>query len=417
MAPKAKHPQGAKTKMVSVRLPDELDHQLTEAATRAGLTRSAYVLHLIENRSVKVEAASDVLPVTFINELKRLGNNLNQIAHNVHVKIAPEELALTKVLTEILRALAENEMTRRRMAHAIMTADDPGFSDPDRAAWLKLREDAASGGQDTSMFFDAARAIDADIDALMGRFDRFARATPARFELPGFPEPVLDDSTTVIEAEAVSDKVSPTTDDADADTRSEADVVDAVEEVRSPIEPAATSQVTPTNAVVPYEPTEPEISMPALVRASDHSLSPTDHLLRGNVVIVPPDVNCQLNYNPQDLPPHSLFCDLNNNTRRFWIVPELPTHGATEWRQPLGASINVKATPAGILLTDPRPLMTRISSEIRARLSRRRREIVSTWRCDSPGVLTYVHRLRGHHDYKAARAWPVLQGRLHLRAP
>ena len=125
MARKRTHEAAPRTKLVSVRLREATYDRVTAAAAAASLSRAGYLEHLIEDRAVVVEqAANDGLPVALVNELKRLGNNLNQIAHNAHCQIPPQERELAKVVSEIIHALAEHEVMRKRLAAVTGTQPD-----------------------------------------------------------------------------------------------------------------------------------------------------------------------------------------------------------------------------------------------------------------------------------------------------
>lgn len=137
MARKRTHDDAARTKMVSVRLRDDTYDRITDAAAQAGLSRAGYVEHLIEDRPVMVEAVTGTaLPTVLLNELKRIGNNLNQIAHNTHCEITPDDRALAKGMAELVRALAAYDLTRSRLANVMGSSDGPDF-DGDKA-WAKI---------------------------------------------------------------------------------------------------------------------------------------------------------------------------------------------------------------------------------------------------------------------------------------
>ena len=143
MARKRTHTDSPRTKLVSVRLREETFDRVTAAAAAASMSRASYVEGLIENRAVKIErVATDALPVPFINELKRIGNNLNQIAHSVNCNIPPQEGAVARVMAEIMRTLAENEVARRRLADAIGQAPPAAYSSVERAAWQSVTRQA-----------------------------------------------------------------------------------------------------------------------------------------------------------------------------------------------------------------------------------------------------------------------------------
>ncbi|NBU58720.1 MAG: plasmid mobilization relaxosome protein MobC [Betaproteobacteria bacterium] len=119
MGRKRKHERTHLTHTVSARLRADTFAIVTEHAERLGLTRSAYIEHLIENRPLKItRTVTDELSVPLVNELKRIGNNLNQMAHARNSDLPVDPAAFRTVLTDILAALCREEMLRRRVAAA-----------------------------------------------------------------------------------------------------------------------------------------------------------------------------------------------------------------------------------------------------------------------------------------------------------
>jgi len=119
MGRKRSHRDETRTKIISARLTQDTYDIITQHAERLGLTRAGYVEHLIENRPLKiVRGQMDELTVPLINELKRIGNNLNQIAHarNAGSDIDPSHFHT--VLADIIRVICRNELTRKHYAEA-----------------------------------------------------------------------------------------------------------------------------------------------------------------------------------------------------------------------------------------------------------------------------------------------------------
>jgi len=119
MGRKRTHHDAKRTKIVSARLTQETYDLISVHAEKLGLTRAGYVEHLIEDRPLRIlRPASDELPVTFLNELKRIGNNLNQIAHarNAGQNVDPRQFQT--VVTEIIATICSNEVMRRRYDEA-----------------------------------------------------------------------------------------------------------------------------------------------------------------------------------------------------------------------------------------------------------------------------------------------------------
>lgn len=141
MARRRTHDDAPRTKLVSVRLREATFARLTGAAAAASLTRAGYVERLIEDGSVEVtRVATDAPTVALVNELKRLGNNLNQIAHTTNCGIAPEEKAVARVTGDIVRTLAASETTRRWTTDAVAAVPVTGYSLPERKAMQTVKE-------------------------------------------------------------------------------------------------------------------------------------------------------------------------------------------------------------------------------------------------------------------------------------
>lgn len=119
MGRKRTHHDAARTKIVSARLTQETYDLISVHAEKLGLTRAGYVEHLIEDRPLRIiRPVSDELPVTFLNELKRIGNNLNQIAHARNAGQDVDPRHFQTVVTEIIATICSNEVLRRRYEQA-----------------------------------------------------------------------------------------------------------------------------------------------------------------------------------------------------------------------------------------------------------------------------------------------------------
>jgi len=116
---------------VTVRLTPETHARLAAEASRLGLSRAGYLHHLVENKRVTVLANTDpdALPIALINEMKRLGNNLNQIAHAANANLPPNQTQLAAALRDLLRLIAKDELLARRI-EAIRTRDAANDSPP-----------------------------------------------------------------------------------------------------------------------------------------------------------------------------------------------------------------------------------------------------------------------------------------------
>lgn len=140
MARKRTHTDAPRTKLVSVRLREDTFDRVTAAAAAAAISRASYIETLIEGRAVTVQHVTpDGMTVPLINELKRIGNNLNQIAHNLNCKIDPRELILVKIMREIFIALMQNEVTRGRWSDAIRTVPSDAYNASEFEIWEAVK--------------------------------------------------------------------------------------------------------------------------------------------------------------------------------------------------------------------------------------------------------------------------------------
>jgi hypothetical protein len=115
MGRKRTHHDAARTKIVSARLRQETYDLMSEHAEKLGLSRAGYIEHLIENRPVRLaHPMTDALPVPLLNELKRIGNNLNQIAHARNAGLDVDPRQFQTVVAEIVATLCSTEVLKRR---------------------------------------------------------------------------------------------------------------------------------------------------------------------------------------------------------------------------------------------------------------------------------------------------------------
>lgn len=198
MARQRTHEDAARTKMVSVRLRPERYDALTAEAEKLGITRAAYVEHLIENKVVTLDVLHpDGLPVPLINELKRIGNNLNQLAHAANAAKMPSEAALTASWNEIISVMISDEQLARRYERATQASSRhaeplsppaPGISTDE--ACQKATEIIKKAEADAAAYLEKAYAEGMDIiDAAVRRSNEIRAA--ARKEIENDPKQVV----------------------------------------------------------------------------------------------------------------------------------------------------------------------------------------------------------------------------------
>lgn len=115
MGRKRTHTDATRSRIVSARLKPETYDLISEHADKLGLSRAGYVEHLIENRPLRLaRPLADDMSVPLINELKRIGNNLNQIAHARNSGLDVDPRQFRTLVTQIIATICSNEVMRRR---------------------------------------------------------------------------------------------------------------------------------------------------------------------------------------------------------------------------------------------------------------------------------------------------------------
>lgn len=99
---------------LTVRLTKAERDRIAEKAARAGLSLTEYILAL--SRDTPILVPPDLTPV--LRELKRIGNNLNQIAAKVNSGVAyvpdlKNVIEGQKQICQLLKEMTENSLWRR----------------------------------------------------------------------------------------------------------------------------------------------------------------------------------------------------------------------------------------------------------------------------------------------------------------
>lgn len=129
MARRRTHATAPRTRTVTIRLTEDEYLRRSLDARKAGLSVSGLCERLVVDGKVEVTTPADpeALPIVLINELKRIGNNLNQIAHAANAGLPPDHRMSAAALRDLAITLAQNELLNRR-SHVLRTrayANDP----------------------------------------------------------------------------------------------------------------------------------------------------------------------------------------------------------------------------------------------------------------------------------------------------
>jgi transcriptional regulator of met regulon len=127
MPRKRTHEGAVRSRIVSIRITEDHHQRLSQQAKTLGMTVSGLAEQLVRKGQVRVIASSIPAPLNpaLLAELKRCGNNLNQIAHALNSNLPPDQQFAVRTLTAFIEALARDDLMRRKLeAHMERTAND-----------------------------------------------------------------------------------------------------------------------------------------------------------------------------------------------------------------------------------------------------------------------------------------------------
>ena len=104
--------------VLSIRMSHEQRAEIAQRAHGAGMTDSGYAATVLLKRkpTIIVPEYRQIDPSLF-NELRRIGNNLNQIAHAANAGLAPGHQATAKALHDLISTFLRDEMLAQRMEY------------------------------------------------------------------------------------------------------------------------------------------------------------------------------------------------------------------------------------------------------------------------------------------------------------
>lgn len=120
MARRRTHTDAVRSRIVSIRLVEADYLKLKLDAAWAGLTVSGLAEQYVRHGKIEVKQSDRPVPLSpvLMAELKRIGNNLNQIAHAVNSSLPPETLYTASTLHQLIGQLAQDEILAQRIKAA-----------------------------------------------------------------------------------------------------------------------------------------------------------------------------------------------------------------------------------------------------------------------------------------------------------
>jgi hypothetical protein len=105
-----------KSRLISFRLTPEGRSRLEFEAASNGMTLTAYIEAKLDRQLKQIEVRkSDGLHPAVTHELRRIGNNLNQLTHAANAGLTPHHRSLIKTLDGMITLLTEDDTTGPRI--------------------------------------------------------------------------------------------------------------------------------------------------------------------------------------------------------------------------------------------------------------------------------------------------------------
>jgi hypothetical protein len=116
------HESAPRTKQVLIRLtPDEYLRRSIDAR-EAGLSVSGLCERLVCEGNVEIETGRhQMMDPALFAELRRIGNNCNQIAHALNSNLPPDTMFAYRTVAGLIETLARDEMLAQQIAAALRT--------------------------------------------------------------------------------------------------------------------------------------------------------------------------------------------------------------------------------------------------------------------------------------------------------
>ncbi len=128
------HATGARTKMVCIRMTED-DYALKVSQARElSMTVSGLCERLVLEGKVDMEARPSyrIMDPALFTELRRIGNNVNQIAHAVNGNLPPDQLMAWRTIEGLLKNLLAAELVKQK-SHTVKPWTDTNDTPPPQA--------------------------------------------------------------------------------------------------------------------------------------------------------------------------------------------------------------------------------------------------------------------------------------------
>lgn len=131
-----------RNRQINIRVSDADYERLSLAALKLGLKITAYCERRILRGRIAVEIAETTVhridPALF-SELRRIGNNLNQVAHALNSGLPPHLGMTARAMNDLLQALLRDDLLSRRIKALRTRSDFNGATPPETGVQLQKR--------------------------------------------------------------------------------------------------------------------------------------------------------------------------------------------------------------------------------------------------------------------------------------
>ena len=111
MPQRARKNDTPRSQVLTFRVTTEEGAAIANDAARAGLTVSGYLTAVVVRRKTKfVEPEHKFMDPRAFNELRRWGNNLNQLAHATNASLPPDVQQLVRTMHKLVSIMLEDEL-------------------------------------------------------------------------------------------------------------------------------------------------------------------------------------------------------------------------------------------------------------------------------------------------------------------
>lgn len=133
--------------VLSIRMTHEQRAEIARRSHNAGMTDSGYASLLLLKRKPKIVVPEyRQIDPTLFNELRRIGNNLNQIAHAANAGLPPDHRMTAKALHDLITAFLQDDLLAQRMEYEAKSANKSRpANDRQTEAGARSRFEAAAG--------------------------------------------------------------------------------------------------------------------------------------------------------------------------------------------------------------------------------------------------------------------------------